>query len=317
MTNKTALWAIILLAASCQDAIKNTERTGKEMPENKGPEAYVISEPRLVTPSTVVHGREDLFGYWVGDFEQDLPEDKKKYMDGWDYANKINISIDSLNGDSVIGHSVVAGNRRPFRGSVLLTDSVFRFKVREPGDDKYDGVFEFSIALHDSVLKGKWLAYGEIEIPSRKFELGKRFFRYRPEAELDDVYVDWEKFKKKKIQFVYEDGEEEITEDYMETYFLSTTGALFDINSSTTLLDKKTVENLSKADIFILRNAIYAKHGYAFKKRPLRAYFDNHTWYMPVYSDIRKLLTETEKKNIQLLLSYEKHAEAYYDVFGR
>ncbi|MFN5849409.1 MAG: YARHG domain-containing protein, partial [Chitinophagales bacterium] len=64
-------------------------------------------------------------------------------------------------------------------------------------------------------------------------------------------------------------------------------------------------------------NMIYARHGYSFKNRPLRVFFDAQEWYIPVHTDIKKDLTEIEKKNIQLLLKYEKNAKEYYDYFGR
>ena len=67
----------------------------------------------------------------------------------------------------------------------------------------------------------------------------------------------------------------------------------------------------------MLRNSIYARHGYSFRKRQLRAYFDKQDWYIPVHANIKSDLTEIEKKNIQLLLKYEEHAEEYYDEFGR
>jgi len=53
------------------------------------------------------------------------------------------------------------------------------------------------------------------------------------------------------------------------------------------------------------------------QKRPLRVFFDAQPWYIPVHADIRSEFTELEKKNIQLLLSFEENAAEYYDYFGR
>ena len=72
-----------------------------------------------------------------------------------------------------------------------------------------------------------------------------------------------------------------------------------------------------KTKLRVIRNMIYARHGYSFKNRPLRVFFDAQEWYIPVNTDIKKDLTEIEKKNIQLLLKFEKNAKEYYDYFGR
>jgi hypothetical protein len=72
-----------------------------------------------------------------------------------------------------------------------------------------------------------------------------------------------------------------------------------------------------KGDLEIIRNAIYARHGYSFKNRKMRYVFDQIDWYNPVHVDIRSDLTDLEKKNIDLLKRYEGHAVTYYDSFGR
>jgi hypothetical protein len=49
----------------------------------------------------------------------------------------------------------------------------------------------------------------------------------------------------------------------------------------------------------------------------LRIFFDAQEWYMPISTDVKEKLTDIEKKNIQLLLQFEKNATEYYDTFGR
>ena len=88
-------------------------------------------------------------------------------------------------------------------------------------------------------------------------------------------------------------------------------------NASTTLLTTKDVENMYKRDLEVIRNTIYARHGYSFQNREMRYFFDNLTWYIPVSIDVTKELTDIETKNIKLLKRYEKHAASYYDNFGR
>ena len=102
-----------------------------------------------------------------------------------------------------------------------------------------------------------------------------------------------------------------------DTHFASATKKIYSINASNTLLTENDVANLNKGDLLIIRNTIYARHGYSFKSRPLRVFFDNESWYMPLNTDIKNAFTDIEKKNIVLLLKYEKIAKEYYDYFGR
>jgi len=121
------------------------------------------------------------------------------------------------------------------------------------------------------------------------------------------MYLDWN--KKKKVTY-------EVGDSYDISYF-TTSGDVNKYNASTDSLTAPQVANMKKADLFILRNAIYARHGYSFKNQSLRAYFDLQPWYIPISNDIKNELTPTEKKNIELLLRYEKNAKEYYDGFGR
>lgn len=87
--------------------------------------------------------------------------------------------------------------------------------------------------------------------------------------------------------------------------------------SSTKDLKEADVENLRPADLRIMRNEIYARHGYGFKLADMRAYFEKQDWYMAVSQDITDNLTAREKKNEALIKRYEKYGAEYYDSFGR
>lgn len=316
----------LLIAAFCTASCDNLIRN---------PQGAVVDERDTMTsapPETVPQQQEetamndsdphpDLIGFWVGYFLNAADDDyyeKSVYGDeglSWGRENKINISIDEIHQGRVKGHSVVAGNNRPFAGTMTQEGNQFIFEVAEPGDDRYDGRFSFHIQKNDDKLTGTWNAYKKIDIPTRKYELQKKRFQYDPELMLEPSrrYGDWEKAKKTAIE------DEEEREAFGDFYvqFEAATDKVYEVNASTTLLTKKDVENLKKGDLLIIRNTIYARHGYSFKNRPLRVFFDAQPWYIPVHTDIRSDFTELEKKNIELLLRYEKNAKVYYDTFGR
>ena len=87
--------------------------------------------------------------------------------------------------------------------------------------------------------------------------------------------------------------------------------------SSTKDLKEADVENLRPADLRIMRNEIYARHGYGFKLADMRAHFEKQDWYMAVSQDITDNLTAREKKNETLIKRYEDYGAEYYDSFGR
>ena len=302
-------FGVSALFAGCTSTIKND---GKDVEVENGTETTLSVDKAPPVPANA----NPLYGFWVGMFDEDInaqPENLDETIDEMDYystSNKINISIDQINGNKVEGHTVVAGNQRPFSGTYEFKDGIHYFEASEPGDDKFDGQFKFYIK-HDTLF-GKWKSFKKIKVSSRTYALVKRNFKYDPNIALEEdkeTFVDWMKTKNVKIK-------EEETE-YFITEYASATNKIYTINASNTELTKEQVANLKRGDIYIIRNTIYARHGYSFKKKPLRQFFDFQDWYIPVYADIKTDLTEIEKKNIELLLRYEKNAAEYYDTFGR
>ncbi len=88
-------------------------------------------------------------------------------------------------------------------------------------------------------------------------------------------------------------------------------------DASGSVLKEDDVANLVKNDLRIMRNSIYARHGYSFKMKDMRELFDREDWYIPMNTDIRNELTAVEKKNEALIKRYEKYAAEFYDEFGR
>jgi hypothetical protein len=317
MKPRNLAWLLFAVSfCACNTAIKDpTTPVDETANGDSSMMNYALPEANT---NAAVAAPDDLLGYWVGDFEPAaLPDDKRLYaneLEVWNYTNKINISIDEIRGDSVFGHSVVAGNARPFSGTLTRSNG-FALTLAEPGSDKYDGSFAASIAANDTLLRGTWQSFKPIEVSQRKFALVKKTFAYNPNAALDNgAFVDWTKQQKNKLP---PDATEEEREFFYDRSYFSTTQQVFDFNASVDTLTTKSVANLTKADLFILRNSIYARHGFSFKNRQLRAFFDRQSWYIPVHTDIKADFTPLEKANIALLLRFEKHAAEYYDEFGR
>ena len=65
------------------------------------------------------------------------------------------------------------------------------------------------------------------------------------------------------------------------------------------------IASLTKADRRILRNAIYARHGYRFKSKDLTDYFRQFPWYEPLNADITNQLSKIENENVAFIKKYE------------
>lgn len=236
----------IIVLNSCNNSSSNTadKNTDKENTATANPVTAAIN----------------ILGSYVGNFGD----------------NKITLLITRATADSVSGRSIVGGNDRPFTGIIKFTNGVYTINAKEPGDDKYDGSFDFTIdTKQPDVVTGSWKPNTPTAtLKEKTYSLQRREFRY-----LQDVG------------------------DYPQ--------------ASKRLLKEEDVENLMKPELELMRNEIFARHGYCFQKKMLRQQFENKDWYIPNTVDIKKDLTDTEKKNIALIKKYEKYAEEYGDDFGR
>ena len=83
------------------------------------------------------------------------------------------------------------------------------------------------------------------------------------------------------------------------------------------LTEDEVANNYDIEELKIMRNEIYARHGYSFKNKEMRFLFNKKDWYMPMGVDIRGKLTDIEARNIDLIYRYEEYYEDTFDDFGR
>lgn len=222
-----------------------------------------------------------------------IPEELKKlyYKEPlWGYfetkaPNKITLNILGLNAaGELVGHSICAGNERIVKGT--LTHGGLAAELKEPGTDKNDGIFSLAVAADKSKITGNWKPLNVSSV--KAFTLDKTVFKYNT-GDSESIY-----FRPK--------GKNSFS---------------FTKNPSLDILTSKDVENLTKPELAIIRNLLYARHGFSFANAAYRNYFERMDWYFPYKSDIRNDLTDIEKKNLEKIKSYEKYAASAYDEYGR
>lgn len=75
------------------------------------------------------------------------------------------------------------------------------------------------------------------------------------------------------------------------------------------VLDKQLtlaqIDGMSRRDLRLLRNTIFARHGRPFQSEVLSLYFSDKAWYRPRDDFKESMLTEVDKRNIKLVQSQE------------
>lgn len=192
----------------------------------------------------------------------------------------LSVILDAIDANHTFrAHSVAAGNARPVTGTWEDTAKGLHLMGAEPGDHPVDG--KFDLTLSPTHMEGSWTS-AKPGSQAKPFSLKKTTFKYTP----DNTYVDL--------------GEIE-----------------FDGNPSTARLKTADVENLTQPQIRMIRNLIFARHGYAFTSEEVRAVFEAQDWYIPLTTNVNADLTEVEKQNLALLKRYEQYASKNYASFGR
>ncbi len=70
-------------------------------------------------------------------------------------------------------------------------------------------------------------------------------------------------------------------------------------------LTYEDIVGLTKEELRLLRNEIFARHGYIFQSEDLANHFAQFDWYTPVSSNVFGELSAIEKANVDFLKKYE------------
>lgn len=145
--------AFLLMMASCRSKNEKTSDTGNDT---------------STVENTIYRSKYDtekLVGEYIGIFGK----------------NTLILDITYVNNNNASGFNIVKGNRRNLKGSVEDQGDQFKFVLNEPGSDKYDGVFEFTVDTATLTAKGKWTP-NDKELAGKEFSLKKRSETGQPEG---------------------------------------------------------------------------------------------------------------------------------------
>ena len=69
------------------------------------------------------------------------------------------------------------------------------------------------------------------------------------------------------------------------------------------------LDYFSKAQLRVMRNEIYARHGYVFSSADLKAHFSKMSWYKPLNDNSKVHLSQLEQLNVDLIKAWENKSE--------
>lgn len=305
--NLLAIGFLLLTVASCKKS-ENGKTSNKDVLAVKS-DSVIVNETH-----------KEFYGLYSGDFNAVTNQYDQEGVSEDEYYKKLTLKINRITNDSVYGQSIVNGNQRSFRG--VYNENSKTFILDEPGNDKTDG--RFTVKIDGDSLTGNWLAFksSEVKLPNKKLKLIKKEFVYNANfmlepdlnGEASGTVVDWSNPKNKKFNYKDEDGTQQ---SYESEVYRVASDEIFKINASKQKLIEKDLKNLRKLDIEIIKNTVFARHGYSFKKKTFRNFFETTDWYVPVSNNVDAEMSPLEKENVALLNRFTKYAEDKYDSFGR
>jgi len=81
----------------------------------------------------------------------------------------------------------------------------------------------------------------------------------------------------------------------------------FDLNSQ---IMTWQIQDMKLEHITLLRNAIFAKHGYHFKDEVYLEFFSTFEWYEPEFEEVTHLFSHLDNENLERIISYEEKIKA-------
>ena len=140
---------------------------------------------------------------------------------------------------------------------------------------------------------------------------GKRGFKYKQPDEDNIAFWSFFYWSPTEQRYILDETvtQEQLKNAYCPEEYFAYNG--LDFSKLDKCLNQSDIKDLTPAQLRLMRNAIYARHGRKFSSIDLQSLWECYTWYKPNpdYSD--SLLTKTDKENIKLIQAQEKITGVY------
>lgn len=138
---------------------------------------------------------------------------------------------------------------------------------------------------------------------------------YRPTAA--DVTGKLTAIEKKNVELIKKAESGQIATTPPKPLAPSSNAAGLYPEASVRILNAAELKGMTTRQLSIMRNEIFARHGYIFKTPDMKEYFGRQSWYRPSASDVSSVLTAVEKQNIENIKKFEALNYVNLEVNGR
>lgn len=138
---------------------------------------------------------------------------------------------------------------------------------------------------------------------------------YRPTAA--DVTGKLTAIEKKNVELIKKVESGQIATTPPKPLVPSSNAAGLYPEASARILNGSELSGMTTKQLSIMRNEIFARHGYIFKTTDMKEYFGRQSWYRPSASDVSSVLTVIEKQNIETIKKFEALNNVKLEVNGR
>ncbi|MFP9098251.1 YARHG domain-containing protein [Flavobacterium sp. RHBU_24] len=289
--------AALLMLVGCKETIKEAPALAdnRDMAVRGG-----VNLDKL--GNVVVDEYAEYYGIWEGEIGDDTAA----------VVMPARLKIISIEKGKVLANATIDNKKMNISGVQQTKEGKFYLRLNKGYGKRESNVLE--LWQEGDNFEGTY--YEKSGQPGSKVTFTHKVFKYDPTVMLANEYsiIDWDTSKQVTKSYTDEEGKKHT---YKREGNRSTSRPLPALNGSTQKLTEEQLKNLRKMDLEVLRNTIYARHGYAFERSYLRRLFDSNEWYVPISDNVEKELTTLEKQNIALLTRVEKYAQDHYEYFGR
>ena len=183
------------------------------------------------------------------------------YQGDFGGTGDIRIVLRHVTGTHAIGYNLHKGLRRNMSGTMEEDKqfNVYSFILNEPGDNPYDGTFDFSISPAGTELTGSWKPLNNKDLKEKKFIL-KKVATDPDGAELNDGHPQYEIMSDTAGEFHFEPGGLCVYRYYPRQQDANNTAQYEEIKGNWKKTDKEYIIDWQKNKIFPARSIFKIIH---------------------------------------------------------
>ncbi len=180
---------------------------------------------------------------------------------------------------------------------IFLLLSVFFIACDDNSSDKKTKSNESQSVTDDTKKKELELKEKELELKEKELQKDKEI------ADKEKELAEKEKQLQEKSQRIEQDKNKPQSNNKIRRDYSGSFGSYPE--GSKRYLDYNDIYGKTKWQLRVMRNEIFARHGYIFQSADLRNHFNKQPWYYPAYNDVTGMLSNVEKYNVDFIKRYE------------